>query len=679
MSVTEPARNRLAEATSPYLLQHADNPVHWWPWGPEALAEAEATGKPILLSVGYAACHWCHVMAHESFEDDEVAEVMNRLFVNIKVDREERPDIDQIYMSALHTFNERGGWPMTMFLDPRGRPFWGGTYFPKEAKWGRPGFVQILEEMARLWREEPDKIAKNADVVHRRLAARAATTTRSPLGPDYLDAVAERLLGVMDPVEGGTRGAPKFPQTPLLEFFWRAARHRAGRPAADVVLLTLSRMSRGGIWDHVGGGFARYAVDDHWLVPHFEKMLYDNAQLLDLLGRAWSDTGDPLFRARIEETVAWLAREMTLPGGAFAASIDADSEHEEGRFYVWSEAEIRDVLGSDADEFAAAYDVTRDGNWEGKIILNRSSDRTRWGRDREARLAHSRARLLERRAERVRPATDDKILADWNGAMIHALVLAGRRLDRPDWIERAVAAYRFVATEMGYDGDRLGHAWRDGRSVKPGLSSDLVHMARAALALAETLGRNPWLDDARRWMTALETHHADPAGGWFLTADDAEALIVRPASTSDDAVPNPIAIGLDNCIRLAVLTGDDQWRARAEEILGRLSSAMLADIFSTASLSTALDLAIGAVEVVLIVPPDTDGTPLRRVVFESTDPRIILFETESTAALPETHPAAHKPAVDGLPTAWVCREGSCGLPLTEPGPLRTLLETGRYV
>lgn len=677
--MTDTARNLLAEATSPYLLQHADNPVHWRPWGPEALAEAEAADKPILLSVGYAACHWCHVMAHESFEDERVAEVMNRLFVNIKVDREERPDVDQIYMAALHAFNERGGWPMTMFLDPKGRPFWGGTYFPKEAKWGRPGFTDILEEMARLYREEPEKISKNADAVHRRLSARAATTTRTALGPDYLDAVAERLLGVIDPVEGGTRGAPKFPQTPLLEFFWRSARRRAGRPAADAVLLTLSQMSRGGIWDHVGGGFARYAVDEHWLVPHFEKMLYDNAQLLDLLGRAWTDTGDPLFRSRIEETVAWLAREMTLPGGAFAASIDADSEHEEGRFYVWSAAEILEVLGSDAAEFAAAFDVTPGGNWEGKTILNRSSDRTRWDRGREARLARSRGLLLARRADRVRPATDDKILADWNGAMIHALVLAGRRLERPDWIERAVVAYRFISAEMGYDGDRLGHAWRDGRLVKPGLSADLIHMARAALALAETSGRDPWLDDAVRWMSALETHHRDPAGGWFLTADDAEALIIRPASTSDDAVPNPIAIGIENCIRLAALTGDGRWRMRAEEILGNLSSAMLADIFSTASLACALDFAIGAVEVVLIVPPGTDAAPLRRVVFESTDPRVVLFETESTASLPDDHPAAHKPAVEGLPTAWVCREGSCGLPLTEPGPLRTLLETGRYV
>ncbi|NLH79699.1 MAG: thioredoxin domain-containing protein, partial [Phyllobacteriaceae bacterium] len=457
--MTTAPRNLLADATSPYLLQHADNPVHWRPWGPEALAEAKATGKPILLSVGYAACHWCHVMAHESFEDESVAEVMNRHFVNIKVDREERPDIDQIYMSALHAFTDRGGWPMTMFLDTEGRPFWGGTYFPKEAKWGRPGFTDILLEIARLWREEPQKVTKNAGAVLSRLSSRSARVGTAALGIDYLDAAADRLIELVDPVEGGLRGAPKFPQTPLLDFFWSASRRRGGTRARDAVLLTLDRLSRGGILDHLGGGFARYSVDDHWLVPHFEKMLYDNAQLLDLLSRAFVSTGDPLFRTRIEEIVGWLDREMRLPGGAFAASIDADSEGEEGRFYVWTADEIRDVLGMRFDEFAAAYDVRPEGNWEGVTVLNRSSDRLPWTRDREARLAAARADLLSRRAERVRPATDDKVLADWNAAMIHALVVAGRRLDRPDFIDRAIAAYRFVAGEMA-DGDRLAHAWR---------------------------------------------------------------------------------------------------------------------------------------------------------------------------------------------------------------------------
>jgi uncharacterized protein YyaL (SSP411 family) len=676
--VPQPDANLLAGSTSPYLLQHAENPVHWRPWSSAALAEARDTGKPILLSVGYAACHWCHVMARESFEDPATAAVMNELFVNIKVDREERPDIDQIYMAALHAFGQQGGWPMTMFLDAEGGPFWGGTYFPKLPRWGRPAFIEVLLEVARIYKEEPQNVAGNAGSIRAHLSSlsTAGPGIHGRLGPDFLDAVFDRLVGLVDPRNGGTRGAPKFPQTNLLDLFWRAG-PRSGRddgPAAT--LLTLDRISRGGIWDHLGGGFARYSTDEIWLVPHFEKMLYDNAQLLEMLGRAWSATGLPLFRSRIEETVAWLCGEMSLPGGGFASSIDADSEHEEGRYYVWSEAEIRELLGARFALFAEAYDVTSSGNWEGRTILNRTADDRPWDRVRETRLAEDRATLLRRRETRVAPARDDKLLADWNGATIHALVLAARRLDRPDWLDRARGAYRFIAESMSV-GDRLGHSWRDGRLLFPGLASDFAQMIRAALTLHETTREPGYLADALRWAEALERHHADPGGGWFLTADDAEALIVRMRSAKDDASPNHNAVAVEAFVRLAVFTGDERWLKRAEAAIDGLSGAMLSDVYSTAALSNALDTLVGLVEVVLVVPAGTDGEPLRRIVFESTDPRIVLFETESTAGLPSTHPAAHKPAIEGLPTAWVCAGGACGLPVTEPAALRTRLETGR--
>ena len=339
--------------------------------------------------------------------------------------------------------------------------------------------------------------------------------------PEMFDAVAERLFGVYDPENGGTRGAPKFPNVPLLELWWRAGRRRLGAPGRDAVLTTLSKMCAGGIWDHLGGGFARYSVDDHWLVPHFEKMLSDNAQLLDLLGRAHGSTGDPSFRARIDDLVGWLEREMTLPEGGFATALDADSEGEEGAFYVWSADEIARVLGPDALDFATAYDVRSEGNWEGRIVLARRDHGTPWDRAREARLAEARARLLAHRADRPRPLTDDKVLADWNGMMIHALVSVGRRFERRDWIDRALAAYRFVSESMAR-GDRLAHSWRGGRMVFPGLASDLVQMSRAAVILAETLRDPAPLADACRWMSALDAHYADPQGGWFLTADDAE-------------------------------------------------------------------------------------------------------------------------------------------------------------
>ncbi|MDK9696578.1 MAG: thioredoxin domain-containing protein [Siculibacillus sp.] len=671
--MTLPPANLLAGSASPYLLQHAGNPVHWRPWGPEALAEAAETGKPILLSVGYAACHWCHVMAHESFEDARIAEVMNRSFVNIKVDREERPDVDRIYMAALHALGEQGGWPLTMFLDSAARPFWGGTYFPPEPRWGKPGFPDLLREIARIHAEEPDKVAHNAAALHEHLATRTRPVS-ADLGLDFLDDAAEHCLGLHDPIEGGTHGAPKFPRTPLLEAWWRAGRRRAGRRATDAVLRTLERMSLGGIWDHLGGGFARYSVDAHWLVPHFEKMLYDNAQLLDLLGRAWSVTGDPLFRSRMEEMVDWLLREMRRPEGGFAAAIDADSEHEEGRFYVWTLDEIRDVLGPDADFFAEAHDVRRGGNWEGRTILNRSRDRRGFGDvDREARLAGCRARLLARRALRIRPMTDDKVLADWNGGLIHSLVAAARRLDRPDWLGLARKAYDFVRDTMGR-GDRLAHAWRDGVAVFPGLSGDLAHMARAALTLHETTREPDFLADARRWTAALDRHHADPDGGWFLTADDAEALIVRPTAFQDEATPSPDSIAIENLLRLAVFTGDDAFARRAEEILRRFAGIMVEDVVATASLTNALDLSLGLVEVVLVTPPETDAGALRRAVFASSDTRIVLFEAESTDELPRVHPAHGKRPLDGRPTVWICRRGACGLPTTDPTELAAALE-----
>ena len=372
-SQSSPSRqNRLAQETSPYLLQHKDNPVDWWPWGPEALAQAKAGNKPILLSVGYAACHWCHVMAHESFEDDATARVMNELFVNIKVDREERPDIDQIYMSALHHLGEHGGWPLTMFLTSDGEPIWGGTYFPKTSGYGKPAFVDVLREIARLFREEPQKIEQNRAALMSELSATARANMGATIGIDGLNSAARQLGGIIDPVNGGTRGAPKFPQAALFELLWRAGLRTGEARYFAAVEISLDHICEGGIYDHLGGGFSRYSVDERWLVPHFEKMLYDNAQLLELLAIAYQRTGKALYRQRAHETVEWLKREMTTGEGGFSASLDADSEGEEGKFYVWSYDEVIKHLGvEDGEFFARHYDVTPAGNFEGHNILNR--------------------------------------------------------------------------------------------------------------------------------------------------------------------------------------------------------------------------------------------------------------------------------------------------------------------
>jgi len=661
--------NRLARETSPYLLQHKHNPVDWWPWGPPALAEAKAKDKPILLSVGYAACHWCHVMAHESFEDEATAAVMNDLFVNIKVDREERPDIDQIYMSALHHLGEQGGWPLTMFLTPDGEPFWGGTYFPKESRYGRPAFTDVLREVARLFREEPSRIAQNRAALMTRLAETARPPQRVVVGRQELDQVALQLGSAMDPVHGGLRGAPKFPQCTMLENLWRAGLRTGEARFFNICELTLGRICEGGIYDHLGGGFARYSVDAQWLVPHFEKMLYDNAQLLELLALAHRRSGNDLFLQRARETVGWLTREMTIPEGAFCSSLDADSEGEEGKFYVWSLEEINRVLGpDDAAFFAAQYDVTADGNFEGHNILNRLKDLPRSAED-EGRLAMLRSMLQQEREKRVRPGLDDKVLADWNGLMIAALAQAGAMLEEPDWIRLAEKAFDFIAQTMTRE-DRLGHSWRDGRLLYPGLASDFAAMIRAALALFEATGKRRFLDEGLVWQAAFDRHYANTGnGGYYLTADDAEGLVVRPASTADDATPNPNALAAQNLIRLAAFTGDHAWRDKADQLIEGILASSGDNLFAHIGILNAADMRMNAAEIVVT----GEAEPLVKAALETPFFTRILLRAASADALPVSHPAQEKLKAATGPAAFVCVGETCSLPVTEPADIAKVI------
>ncbi len=671
--------NRLAQATSPYLLQHKHNPVDWWPWGADALAEAKRSNRPILLSVGYAACHWCHVMAHESFEDEQTAKVMNELFVNIKVDREERPDIDQIYMNALHLLGEQGGWPLTMFLTPAGEPVWGGTYFPKDSRYGRPAFTDVLHEVARLFREEPDKIEQNRAALLARLADKARPAGKVTLGLNELDAAATQVGNMFDPVNGGLRGAPKFPQPAILEMLWRAGLRSGDARFFETVEHTLEHMSEGGIYDHLGGGFSRYSVDERWLVPHFEKMLYDNAQLLELLALAWQHSGQPLFAARARETVGWLKREMTTAGGAFAASLDADSEGEEGKFYVWSLKEIRQALGADADDFALQYDVTAGGNFEGHNILNRlkhlprnmdsavgSSVAAERSKTDAARISLLRGKLLELREKRIRPGLDDKVLADWNGLMIAALVNAWLLLDESEWLAMAKQAFDFIAANMT-KGDRLGHSWRAGKLTFPGLASDFAAMIRAALALYEATGERTYLERGLAWQRAFDAHYADAdTGGYYLSADDADDLLLRPHSTVDDATPNPNAVAAQNLLRLAVLAGDDAWRAKADRLIESILSAAERNLFGHLALLNALDLRLRGAEIVA-TGPEAERFAQAALKLPFLD-RIVL-RAASAADLPAAHPAQEKLKATTDSAAFVCVGERCSLPVSEPGQI----------
>jgi uncharacterized protein YyaL (SSP411 family) len=664
--------NRLAAETSPYLLQHQHNPVDWWPWGPEALTEAQRTNRPILLSIGYAACHWCHVMAHESFEDDETAAVMNELFVCIKVDREERPDIDQIYMSALQHLGEQGGWPLTMFLSSDGSPFWGGTYFPKLPDYGRPAFTDVLQSVARVFREQPDRVVKTRDALIARLSERAKSKNPANLGVAELNDAAVAITRSTDPVNGGLQGTPKFPQCSVLEFLWRAGARTNDDRFFSATTLTLTQMSQGGMYDHLGGGYARYSVDDRWLVPHFEKMLYDNAQILDLLALDYARSSNPLYRERAIETVDWLRREMLTGEGGFASSLDADSEGEEGKFYVWSLNEIEEVLGATgAAYFAARYDITARGNFEGRNIPNRlkSSD---LGSDDGAHMQALRAKLLARRESRVRPGLDDKVLADWNGLMIAALVHAACVFDKPDWLEIARAAFEFVQKTMERD-DRLGHSWRENRLLLPALASDYATMVRAALALFEATSDNTYLEQALRWQASLDTHYADAEhGGYYLTADDAEGLIMRPHSTADDAIPNHDGLIAQNLVRLAALTGDTTWRDRIDDLFVALLPSATEKGFGQLSLMNALDLRLTGAEIV-VVGEGVQADALLNAARKLPHATSIVLHAPRGGALPADHPARAKADSAQGAAAFVCRNQSCSLPVTAPQALVDLM------
>ncbi|MGO4706574.1 thioredoxin domain-containing protein [Microvirga sp. 2MCAF38] len=657
--------NRLGAASSPYLLQHRDNPVAWWEWGPDAFAEAKRLNRPVLLSIGYAACHWCHVMAHESFEDAGVAAVMNTHFISIKVDREERPDVDQIYMTALQVLGEQGGWPLTMFLTPQGEPFWGGTYFPKEPRFGRPGFVQVLEEIARLYHAEPGRIDQNRIAITNALGKSLTPEAGATLSLAELDRIGDSVTGIMDPVHGGLKGAPKFPNPPILEFLLRYARRHGDATARERFLLSLEQMALGGIHDHLGGGFARYAVDERWLVPHFEKMLYDNAQLLELYALAAAETGRPLFHKAAEGIVSWLEREMVTADGAFAASLDADSEGEEGRFYVWSLDEIRDVLGPDADIFAKAYDIRADGNWEGSNIPNLLLSGEVSPED-EVRLADMRARLLARRDERPRPGVDDKILADWNGLMIAALVRASLLLAKPEWLDLARRAYRFICESMTRDDGRLGHSWRGGSLIFPGFALDHAAMMRAALTLFEATGDQIYLADARRWGDILVSRYREPSGLLAMTAKDADPLVVRPQPTHDDAIPNANGVFAEALVRLAQITGAEEDERLAIEALTRLTGFARSAPLAHTSILNALDLHLRGL-IVVVTGPSSEALQEAALALPYLDRSVCVSRDEDTLAA--SHPAKGQIA-DGEPQALICAGMRCSLPVRTAEELR---------
>ena len=662
--------NRLANETSPYLLQHAGNPVDWWPWGPEALAQARAEDKPILLSIGYSACHWCHVMAHESFEDTATAQVMNERFVSIKVDREERPDLDSIYMQAVQAMTGQGGWPMTVFLTPAGEPFYGGTYFPPSDRHGLPSFRRVLMSVSESWRSRRDEIMRSVGTIVEMYAASEGIGGRvaeasGETTAETLDAAARDLERRFEPLAGGFGGAPKFPQAMALDFLLRRWARTGDERALHIVRHSFLKMARGGIYDQVGGGFHRYSVDALWLVPHFEKMLYDNALLAKLGVHLWQATGDPEVRRVTEETLRWVMREMTDPGGGWYSSLDADSEGEEGKFYVWSLDEVQRSLGNDAAWTIRYFGVTVSGNFEGSNIL--TADHADSVEPPPDALVRAKRVLLATRASRNRPGRDEKILAAWNGLMLRAMAEGARVFGDAEYLAAALHNGEFLWLEMVRDG-RAFRTHTRGETRIPGFLEDHASVALGFLALYQLTFKRTWFDRARALAGACVAHFWDEAAATFYdTASDHEQLVIRPRDVADNATPSGTSLAAELLLTIAELTGDAGPRQRASRVLDTLAEPMSRYGTMFAHLLGAADLAVhGAVEVAIVGDPAAeDFGALARAVASRYLPSLVLAGGSGEAVLGMALIDGRE-AIGGRATAYVCRNYVCSLPAVDP-------------
>jgi uncharacterized protein YyaL (SSP411 family) len=667
--------NRLAGSTSPYLLQHAGNPVDWYPWGEEALARARADDKPILLSIGYSACHWCHVMAHESFEDAAIAALMNEHFVCMKVDREERPDLDDIYMAATLAMNHgHGGWPMTVFLTPGQEPFFAGTYFPPEDRHGRPGFPAILRRIAELWRDNRAALER----VGGELTAHLRQSTELSPGAIDLDAALARLLdqltATFDPAWGGFGQAPKFPPATLLRLLLRIHRRDGDPRTLHMVRRTLDGMARGGMYDQLGGGFCRYATDDEWLVPHFEKMLYDNALLVRAYLEGYQVTAEPLYRQVAADVLDYVLREMTAPEGGFHSATDADSEGVEGKFFVWTPAEFKAVLGPDAALAAAWFDVSEMGNWEGHSILRTprplAEVAAEFGLEAEvagARLAAAREKLYLARGARVPPGLDDKVLTSWNGLMIGALSEGARVLGEARWLAAAGRAADFVLEHLRGNAGRLLRSWRRGTAHLNGYLEDSAFFGNGLIDLYEAGGGVRYLVEARAIATRMIADFGAPDGGFFSTSADHEVLLVRHREGHDGAVPSANAMAAHLLARLAAHDGREEWRAAARAALGAWGAATAREPRAFAESLMALDfLREGPLELAFVgAPGDHELKGLERAVAGHFLPHRIIGHHDPAAGQSAQPLLAGKTLVEGRSALYVCRDFACQTPVTE--------------
>jgi uncharacterized protein YyaL (SSP411 family) len=678
--------NRLINETSPYLLQHANNPVDWYPWGEEALERARSEDKPILLSIGYSACHWCHVMERESFENETIAGLMNDNFVSIKVDREERPDLDQVYMQAVQMLTGSGGWPMTVFLTPEGKPFYGGTYFPPEDRQGMPGFPRLLTSIAEAYstnRGEIDRVTKQ--LTTQMSQSNQVSQGTSILTVDILHKAYSSLATNFDYQNGGFGNAPKFPQPMTPEFLLRYYHHGYNPRALELVELTLEKMAYGGIYDQIGGGFHRYSTDAYWLVPHFEKMLYDNALLARLYLHTYLITGRALYRRVVEETLDYVLREMTDSFGGFYSAQDADSEGVEGKFFVWSPDEINSVMGdADGEVFAGYYGVTGAGNFEGKNILNIRQDPEEFAETKGLTadqlgdiINRGSKALLEVREQRIHPMRDDKVLASWNGLMLRSFAEAAAALGRPDYLAVAIKNAEFLARSMKSDG-RLLRTYRDGQAKLLGYLEDYSFVIDGLLALYEATFDLRWLDEAVTLADSMiELFWDEGIGGFYDTGSDHETLVVRPRDVFDNAQPCGGSVASDVLLRLAVFTGNNDYSAKATVPLRSLHQAMSQSPGGTGHWLSALDFYVSPPKEIAVIGPRDDPTTqaLLDTVFHRFLPNKVVMGVETPLIPADDNSEADIPLlagrgmVGGLPSAYVCQNYACQLPVTDPAGL----------
>ncbi|MFN8412992.1 MAG: thioredoxin domain-containing protein [Anaerolineales bacterium] len=671
--------NKLAQSTSPYLLQHAHNPVHWYPWGEEALEKAKAENKPIFLSIGYAACHWCHVMAHESFEDEATAEFMNEFFINIKVDREERPDIDSIYMQATIAMTGSGGWPMSVFLTPELKPFYTGTYFPPVRRYNMPAFKDVLSGLANAWQNDREEVEKTGRQVSSHLQSQVKNQKSDGLTYEHLTAIANVIQSSYDWGYGGWGDAPKFPQAMVLEFLLHHSVTHKTDEYIKLIKHCLQAMARGGMYDVVGGGFSRYSTDNHWRVPHFEKMLYDNALLTRAYLHAWQRTKEPAFKRTVEETLDFIIREMQHEKGGFYSSLDADSEGEEGKFYVWTLDEIRAVLRVDAEFFEAAYGITAKGNWEGKTVLQRAFDdaslAVRFKLDPEivpSKLADAHSKLLSARSSRIRPGTDDKVLTAWNGLMLSAFAEAARAgiTKSSDYLKVAQRNAEFLLTELMPNG-QLRRAWREGKASNEVFLEDYAALILGLLDLYQTDFNYKWFVSAKTLADEMIQRFSDPEGGFFDTPSNAESLIIRPKDIQDNATPSGNALACEALLKLAAFTDDGNYRDLAEKSLGLVSSFVLKYPLGFARWLSAMENALGTMKQVAVIGEAHNELyeQMLESIHQSYRPNLVI--AASSSPIKETAPMLlrDRPMIENKATAYVCEGFVCQQPTTDVSTL----------